>query len=79
MPSRMTAGQLAKAKQAAATAATLSKLAETATGLGVTRQAKNQAEGELVAAVGKRKATRLKEDALRRAGARAKGLHRLFG
>jgi len=79
MPSRMTTEQLAKAKGSTNRAAELRRLATAANGLGVTRADKERAAAELERQFGKRGAARLKEDALRAAGARPKGLmSRLF-
>ncbi|MEV0382912.1 hypothetical protein [Nonomuraea sp. NPDC050643] len=47
--------------------------------MGVTRQQKERAQKDLVRAVGDKKAGQLKEEALRAAGAKGKGLRRWFG
>lgn len=78
MPSRMTADQLAQAKDAAATSSDLGRLATAANGHGVTRADKAKAAAALEQQVGKRQAARLQEDALQRAGAAPKGLRRWF-
>jgi len=78
MPSRMTAEQLAKAKGSTGRADELRRLATAANGLGVTRADKDRAAAELERQAGKCGAARLKEDALRAAGARPKGLSRFF-
>jgi len=75
----MTAEPLAKAKGSTGRADELHHLATAANGLGVTRVAREQAAAELERQAGKRGAARLKESALRAAGARPKGLmSRLF-
>lgn len=80
MPSRMTPQQLAQAKAKAANANELNKLAATAyAGSGATPAKQQEAQAVLVAAVGPRKAKKLTEQALQRAGARPKGLGRFFG
>lgn len=77
--SRMTDDQLARAKNGSQAANTLRTLAVAANGHGVTGTQRRQAQTALEGAVGKRQANKLKEDALRQAGARPKGIARLFG
>jgi hypothetical protein len=79
MPSKMTPKKLAEARAAADTANTLNVLATKANGLGVSRADRDKAAAALERAVGSRKAERLKETALQRAGARRRGLGRLLG
>ncbi|MFB9470579.1 hypothetical protein ACFFR3_13745 [Nonomuraea salmonea] len=75
----MTEQQLAALKASTQSANELNKLAQAANGHGVTAVERRKAQAELEATVGTRKAKRLREDALRQAGARAKGLGRWFG
>ncbi|MFC3979689.1 hypothetical protein [Streptosporangium jomthongense] len=79
MRSRMTPEQLAKVKNASTRANRLTKLAEAAEGLGVTKVQREQAAKELEREVGRSLAKTYRESALRRAGAPAKGLSRFFG
>ncbi|MGW3352114.1 hypothetical protein ACWDA3_53220 [Nonomuraea rubra] len=75
----MTEEQLAALRARTANSNELNKLAQAANGHGVTSVERRRAEAQLEAAVGTRKAKRLREDALRQAGARGKGLGRWFG
>ncbi|MBO4275166.1 hypothetical protein [Microbispora triticiradicis] len=77
--SKMTDAELAKAKGKGLSASHLNRLARQALGDGTNRAGQQQAAAELARTVGRRAAGRLKEDALRQAGARAKGLGRVFG
>ncbi|MEU8199327.1 hypothetical protein AB0C10_36640 [Microbispora amethystogenes] len=77
--SKMTDAELAKARGKGVSASDLNRLARGALGDGTTRGEQQQADEELARVVGRREANRLKEDALRQAGARAKGLGRVFG
>ena len=77
--SKMTPEQLAKAKGNGQTANQLNDLATKANGSGETRATAQKAAKDLERQVGKRKAAKLQEDALRRAGARPKGVGRFFG
>jgi len=77
--SKMTAAELAKARGKGVSASDLNRLARRALGDGTNRADQQQADNELARTVGRREAARLKEDALRQAGARAKGLGRLLG
>jgi hypothetical protein len=71
---RMPAEKLAKAKGKAQTTDTLNRLATTALpSSGATRVEQRRAAAELERAVGPRKAKRLQEDALQRAGAKKRG------
>lgn len=79
MRNKMTADQLAKLKSQSERANALRGLALTALGDNATSVEQRKAQSELEHAVGKRKANQLKEDELRRAGAKAKGLGRFFG
>jgi uncharacterized sporulation protein YeaH/YhbH (DUF444 family) len=76
---RMSPQQLAKAKGQASTTNHIRALATAANGHGSTRQQQRKAEAELERALGSRRAKKAKEDALRSAGARPKGLGRFFG
>ncbi|MFI6541443.1 hypothetical protein ACIBHY_53950 [Nonomuraea sp. NPDC050547] len=71
--------QRRQAAAAARDANQLRALAIAANGHGVSRQDRNRAAEKLHQAVGERKAQQLQEDALRQAGAGAKGLRRFFG
>lgn len=75
----MTDAQLAAVKAKARTANELNRLARSANGHEVTAAERRKAERELEARVGARKAKQLREDALRQAGARPRGLGRWFG
>lgn len=79
MRRRMSDAQLAELKARTENANELNELARAANGHGVTAAERRKADAELQAAVGTRKAKRLREDALRQAGARGKGLGRWFG
>lgn len=79
MRSRMTPEQLAKVKGGSERANALHDLATMANGHGVTAADRRKAQAALEAQVGGRKAKNLKEAALQRAGAKPKGLGRLFG
>jgi hypothetical protein len=76
---RMSPAQRAEAQQQSGRAADRARLAIAANGHEVTRVEEDRARTALVAEVGKRKADKLQETALRQAGARPKGLGRLFG
>ncbi|MEU7004469.1 hypothetical protein [Nonomuraea sp. NPDC046570] len=78
MRSRMTPGQAAALKAKSETANTLNDLAQAANGHGVTSVQRRRARADLENAVGAVRADKLQEDALRRAGARPKGLGRFF-
>ena len=77
--SSMSDAELRALKERGDTANTLRRLAVAANGHGVTSVERRKARAELERAVGRRKADKLQEDALRQAGARPKGLARLFG
>lgn len=80
MRSRMKPEQLAALRAAAENTNTLNALATKAVGGGNTTRAQQQkAQQDLKNAVGSKKAAKLQEQALQRAGAPAKGLRRLFG
>lgn len=76
MPSRMTPGQLAATKGQFDTTNTFKAIAKKANGHGATRVEKVKADETLTRAVGKKKAAKLKEAELQRAGAKPKGLLR---
>lgn len=80
MRSRMSAQKYADMKAAADNRNALHRLATTSyAGSGATPAEQQKAEKALVDAVGPRRAKKLKEQALQRAGARPKGLGRWFG
>lgn len=76
---RMPPELLAKAKGQTTASNQVRKLATAANGHGSNRQQQRQADAELERMLGSRKAKQAKEDALRSAGARPKGLGRFFG
>ncbi|MCT9932470.1 hypothetical protein N5079_19905 [Planotetraspora sp. A-T 1434] len=77
--SKMTDAQLAALKGKGQSSNDLRALAIAANGHEVNSSQKRRARQELERTVGKRKADKLQEDALRQAGARPKGVSRLFG
>ncbi len=78
--SRMKPDQLAATKTGADTANHFRRLAIAANGLGVTSVERRKAQAELDRALPARQVKKLKEDALRQAGARPKGIvGRIFG
>lgn len=79
MRSRMTEEQLAALRAKIQNSNELNKLAHAANGHGVTAVERRRAATDLEAMVGKKKAKRLREQAVRQAGARGKGLGRWFG
>lgn len=76
---RMSPAQRARADEQSGRAADRARLAIAANGHEVTRIEKYRARAALVSEVGKRKADKLQEAAIRQAGARPKGLARFFG
>lgn len=79
MPSKMTPEQLAGAKASANVQNSVHQLATMANGHGVSRTEARKAEKTLVTVFGTKKTKKFKEQALQRAGAKPKGLGRLFG